>query len=217
MFRGNPVGTWFENTAIITTLTVIGATASSSLVAYGFARLRARGSNVLFWVLLSTMMIPDIVLLLPQYLMFSYINWTDTFLPLIVPAFFSYPFYVFLMRQFFLAIPKELEDAARIDGVGFFSMWWRIIVPNAIAIHVTVAIFQFMVAWNDFLAPYVYLTSTNKMTLSLGADYFLGLHTAQWGELMAMSCIMILPMLLAFAFGQRYFVRSIMTSGLGGH
>ena len=163
------------------------------------------------------MMIPGIVLLLPQYIMFSYINWTDTLLPLIVPAFFAYPFYVFLMRQFFLTIPIELEDAAKIDGEGHFSMWWRIIVPNAYAIHVTVGVLQFIVAWNDFMALYVYLTSSNKMTLALGADYFLGLHTAQWGELMAMSCIMILPMLLAFAFGQRYFVRSILTSGFGGH
>lgn len=211
-----PIGLWFENTGIITVTTVVGATASSSLVAYGFARLRARGSTILFWILLSTMMMPGIVLLLPQFIMFSYINWTDTFLPLIVPAFFAYPFYVFLLRQFFVSFPKELEDAAKIDGVGWFSMWWRMIVPNSRAVHATVAIFQFMAAWNDFMAPYVYLTSGNKTTLALGTEYFLNLHNADWGPLMAYSCVMVLPMLLVFAFSQRFFVRSISTTGFGG-
>ena len=162
------------------------------------------------------MMIPGIVLLLPQFIMFSYIGWTDTFLPLIVPSFFSYPFYVFLLRQFFISFPKELEDAARMDGVGWFGMWWRMVVPNAKAVHATVAVFQFMTTWNDFLAPYVYLTSSNKMTLALGTNYFLGVHEAQWGPLMAFSCILVVPMLVAFAFSQRFFVRSISTTGFGG-
>lgn len=216
VFSGSPLGLWFENTGIITVTTVVGATASSSLVAYGFARLRARGNKPLFWLLLSTMMMPGIVLLLPQFIMFSYIHWTDTFLPLIVPSFFAYPFYVFLLRQFFMSFPVELEDAAKIDGVGWFRMWWRMIVPNSKAVHATVAVFQFMTAWNDFMAPYVYLTSSNKMTLALGTNYFLGVHTAEWGALMAFSCIIVLPMLIAFAFSQRFFVRSISTAGFGG-
>ena len=161
-------------------------------------------------------MLPGIVILLPQFIIFSYIGWIDTFYPLIVPSFFGAPFYIFLFRQFFLGLPRELDDAARIDGVGYVGVWWRIFVPLSIPVHVTVATFQFIGAWNDFLGPYVYLTSSDHMTLALGTQYFLGLHGAQWGELMAMSMIMTIPMIVAFAFGQRYFTRGISTTGFGG-
>ena len=207
---------WTRNTVFITLTTLVGATFSSSIVGYGFACLRARGRSTMFYLMLSTIMLPGIVVLLPQFILFSYIGWIDTFYPLIVPTFFGIPFYIFLFRQFFLALPRELVDAARIDGAGYLTVWWRIFVPLAIPAHVTVATFQFIAAWNDFLAPYVYLTSSDHMTLSLGTQYFLGLHGAQWGELMAMSVIMMIPMIIAFAFGQQYFVRGISTTGFGG-
>lgn len=216
VFQDTPVLLWARNTILITATTVIGATLSSSLVAYGFARLHARGSKILFYVMLSTMMLPGIVILIPQFLLFSYINWINTFYPLIVPTFFGIPFYIFLLRQFFLSLPRELDDAARIDGVGYIGTWWRILLPLSIAAHATVATFQFIDAWNDFLGPYVYLTSPNMMTLSLGTQYFLGLHGAEWGQLMAMSMLMLIPMIIAFAVGQRYFVRGISTTGFGG-
>lgn len=216
VFASAPVFVWLRNTLIITILTVIGATLSSSLVAYGFARLRAPGSRVLFYVMLATMMLPHIVLLVPRFILFSYIGWTDTFLPLIVPEFFGLPFYIFLLRQFYLTIPRELDDAAKIDGVGYLGIWWRIVMPLARPALATVAIFQFITAWNDFLAPYVYLTSNDNRTLALGTQYFLTLHGAQWGQLMAMSTLMLIPMILAFAVGQRYFVSGISTSGFGG-
>jgi len=216
VFLDTPILLWARNTLLITGTTLVGATLSSSLVAYGFARLRARGSTILFYLMLSTIMLPGIVVLLPQFLLFSDINWVDTFYPLIVPHFFGAPFYIFLFRQFFLSLPRELDDAARIDGVGYVGIWWRIMIPLSIPVHATVATFQFIAAWNDFMAPYVYLTSADKMTLALGTQYFLGLHGAQWGQLMAMSFLMFVPMILAFAVGQRYFVQGIATTGFGG-
>ncbi len=161
--------------------TVVGATMSSSIVGYGFACLRGRGRSVLFYVMLSTIMLPGIVILLPQFIIFSYIGWIDTFYPLIVPSFFGAPFYIFLFEQFFLGLPRELDDAARIDGVGYVGVWWRISCPcdpcprhgGRLRVHRRL---------ERFLAPYVYLTSSDHVTLALGTQYFLGLHGAQWGS-----------------------------------
>lgn len=216
VFSGTPILQWFANTALITGTSVVGATLSSSLVAYGFARLRAPGATGLFYLMLSTLMLPGIVLLIPQFIEFSYLGWIDTFYPLIIPHFFGVPFYIFMLRQFFLTLPRDLDDAALIDGVGYIGIWWRILLPLSKPAHATVAVFQFIASWNDFMGPYVYLNSSSKMTLALGTRYFLGIHGAQWGQLMAMSCLMFVPMLVAFAFGQRYFMEGISVTGMGG-
>lgn len=211
-----PFGRYLVNTLTITALAMIGSLLSSSIVAYGFARGQFPGKNVLFGMLLSTMMMPYFVTLIPVFIIFQRIGWVDTFLPLIVPAYFGSPFYIFLVRQFFLSLPNELEDAARIDGCGTLGILFRVFLPLSKPALTSVAIFSFQGNWDAFIHPLIYLNSMNKRTLAIGLYSFLGEHTAEWAYLMAASVLMLLPVLIVFFVAQKYFIQGIVTTGFGG-
>jgi len=211
-----PFGLYLKNTVVITGLVMVGTILSSAACAYGFARLRAPGRDVLFIVLLSTMMLPGIVTMIPTFLIFRSLGWIDTIKPLTVPAFFGTAFFIFLLRQFFLTIPVELEDAARIDGATPVDIFTRIMLPLAKPALATVAIFTFMGTWNDFMGPLIYLNSEDKFTLSLGLASFQGLYGTDWHYMMAASLVVMSPIVVLFFIGQRYFVRGIITTGIKG-
>lgn len=209
-----PFGLYFLNTAFITVATVIGQLLSSSLVAFAFARLRWQGRDKLFILILATMMLPSQVTMIPQFVLFTQLNWINTFLPLIVPAYFGSPFFIFLLRQFFMTIPVELDDAARIDGASVFQIYRQIILPLSIPALAAVAIFQFQAAWNAFLEPLIYLHSSSKWVLSLGLRNFVGEYIQWWNLMMAASVVVMLPVLVLFFLGQRYFIQGVVFTGL---
>lgn len=215
----SPFVRYFLNSVFISVMCVIGALFSSTLAGYGFARLKAPGKNVWFTILLATMMIPANVTLLPIYSIYARLNWLDTFIPLILLSFLgASAFNIFLMRQFFAAIPKELEEAARVDGAGRLQIFFRIFLPNTKPAMFVVVLFTFVAAWNDFFAPLVFLTDPNKYTLAVGLNFFKGQFpgTTDFAPLMAMATFSMLPILLLFLFAQRYFVEGITTTGLKG-
>jgi len=211
-----PFLTYVKNTLIISFLTVLGTVVSCSLVAYSFARIPWKGRNFFFLVLLSTMMIPYQVTLIPVLIIFKHLGWVGTIKPLVVPAFFGSAFYVFLLRQFFMSIPKELSDAARIDGCSEFGIYWRIMLPLSRPAMATVILFTFIGSWNDFLGPLIYLSDESQYTLSLGLQQFLSQHGAEWSLLMAASTVMILPIVVLFFFTQRTFIQGIALTGIKG-
>ncbi len=212
-----PFGQFTLNTLVITCLTLAGVLLTSSLAAYGFARLRFPGRDLIFLVLLSAMMLPYAVIMIPQYILFRYLGWIDTFLPLTVPHFFGGGvFNIFLLRQFFRTIPADLTDAARIDGAGELRIYWQIMLPLAGPALATVAIFTFINSWNDFLGPLIYLSSHDKYTIALGLATFKGLYSTQWQYLMAASTVMIAPIIVLFFLAQRSFVQGIVMTGTKG-
>ncbi len=212
-----PFGRYFINTSLITFLSVIGQLISSSLVAFGFARLRARGKDLLFMLVLSTMMIPSQITMIPIFILFKLLNWVDTFKPLIVPNFFGGAFFIFLLRQFYMTIPIELDDAAKIDGCSYFGIYTKIILPLTKPALATVAIFTFMWTWNDFMGPLIYLNSREKLTLSLALSRFTGMYgMTAWNLLMAASIVVALPCFVLFFFAQKYFIQGIVITGLKG-
>lgn len=212
-----PFHIFLKNTLIVTSLALIGQVVSASLVAFGFARLRFRGRDALFVLVVSTMMIPAQVTLIPTFILFARLHWIDTLRPLIVPAFFGGgAFYIFLLRQFFLTIPGELEDAAKIDGCGPLGVFRTVAIPLAKPALATVAVFSFVGHWNDFLGPLIYTQSVETKTLALGLNSFRSLHGTQYHLLMAASVCVLLPVLLIFFAAQRYFVRGMVFSGIKG-
>ncbi|EGL81477.1 ABC-type transporter, integral membrane subunit [Caldalkalibacillus thermarum TA2.A1] len=209
---------FFKNSFIITTLVVIGSLFSSSLVAFGFARLQFKFRKILFACLLVTVMLPMQVTLIPQYILFHNLGWVNTFLPLIVPAFIGgTPFFIFLMIQFIRGIPRELDEAAIIDGCSTYGVFWHVILPLCKPALVTVAIFSFMWTWDDFFAPLIYLQDTHLFTVALGLRGFQDPDTmTAWGPLIAMSTLSLIPQLILFMFCQKYLVQGIATTGLKG-
>jgi len=216
VFDYAPFLLYFRNTLIIVILCALGVFLSCSLVAYGFARLNAPGKNFLFILMLSTMILPFQVTMIPLYMLFSKIGWVDTFYPLTIPFFFGIPFYIFLLRQFFMTIPHELEDAARIDGCGYFRIYWQIVLPLAKPALAVVVLFTTIGAWNDFLAPLIYLQSPDMYTLALGLQVFLTQYGGDWSLLMAASTIVVLPIIFVFFFAQKQFIQGIVLTGLKG-
>ncbi|MCD6290433.1 MAG: carbohydrate ABC transporter permease [Anaerolineae bacterium] len=212
-----PFGRYFLNTSTITLAAIIGQLLSSPLVAYAFARLRARGKNVLFMLILGTMMLPSQVTMIPVFVLFKMLGWVDTFIPLILPNFFGSAYFIFLLRQFFLTIPPELADAAKIDGCGYFGTYSRIYLPLSKPALATMVIFTFMWNWNDFMNPLIYLSSSEKWTLTLGLSRFTGMYgMTAWNLLMAASLVTILPCVVLFFFAQRYFIQGIVITGVKG-
>ncbi len=207
---------YLKNTLIIVLLSVIGTVLSSSVVAYAFARMKFPGQNVLFALLLGTMMLPGAVTLLPKFLLFRSLGWIDTLYPLWVPAFFASAFNVFLLRQFFKNIPAELEDAARIDGCNPARTFWSVMLPLVKPALAVIAIWGFMNAWNNFMDPLIYISSPEKMPLSYALQLFQGDRQGEPGLLMAFATMSMVPVLLLFFFAQRYFVEGVTLSGLGG-
>ena len=211
-----PFGLYFWNTSIITGLDIIGKLLSCSLVAFGFSRLRWWGRDTLFLVMIATLMLPPQVTLIPQFVIWKELGWIDTFVPLIVPNFLGGPFMTFLLRQFFMSIPTELDDAARIDGCSSFGIFWRIILPLARPALMAVTVFVFNATWNEFLSPLIYLHSKSNLTIALGLRAFQGEHGPEWHLVMAASLVTMLPVLLVFFFGQRYFIQGIVFTGVKG-
>ncbi len=209
-----PFNVYAINTLLVAVFSVVGYTLSCTVVAYGFARLRAPGKDFLFVVLLATLMLPYPVVMIPQYLIFSRLDLVNTFWPLILPAFLGSPFYIFLLRQFFLQIPPDLEDAARIDGANIGQIIWYIMFPLARPAMATVAIFSFQYAWNDFLAPLIYLQDQSKYTLMLGLSFFRSSFQVNWAYLMAASLTIALPVIILFFIAQREFVEGITLGGI---
>lgn len=212
-----PFTVYLKNTLLITVCNTLGTVLSSSLVGYGFARLRFPGRDALFLLVLSTMMLPGVVTLIPMFVVYSKLHWVNTYLPLIVPAYFGGgAFNIFLLRQFFRGIPHALEDAARIDGANTFTIWWRIFMPLSGPAVTTVAVFSFMHNWNDFIDPLIYLNQESKFTLALGLQRFLNEHGAEWDLLMAASVLITLPMIIIFFSAQQYFMQGIRMTGVKG-
>lgn len=212
-----PFHLFLKNTLIITICCIIGQTLSASLVAFGFSRMRFPGRNVLFIMVLSTMMLPVQVTQIPTFVLFTYLRWIDTLKPLIVPAFFGGgAFFIFLLRQFFMTIPSELEDAAKIDGCSPLGIFWNVALPLSKPALATVAIFSFMGHWNDFMGPLIYIQSMENKTLALGLNSFRSLHGTEYHLLMAASISVLLPVLIIFFCAQKYFVQGIVLSGIKG-
>ena len=202
------------NTVYITLLSILGTLMSSSLVAYSFARLRWPGRDALFLVLLSTMMLPGAVTMIPVFLVFRALGWVDTLKPLWVPSFFAGAFSVFLLRQFFLTIPTDLEDAAKIDGCSYFGIYWRVMLPLIKPALAALTIMTFMGSWNNFMGPLIYINSPEKMPLAYALQLFQTAHGAEFGLLMAASTLVMLPVLIVFFFTQRYFIQGITLTGI---
>lgn len=216
-FHEMPILLYARNTVLITFLCIAGYLLSGSLVAYAFARLRWPGRNFWFIVMLSTMMLPPQVTIIPLFVIFRKLHWINTYYPLIVPSFLTgWPFFIFLLRQFFMSIPHELADAARVDGAGHFKTYLLVILPLAKPALATVAIFAFLLHWNDFFGPLIYLTDDSKYTLALGLMAFAAKHQNEWSQLMAVSVAMLLPTLAVFFLCQRYFVEGITMTGTKG-
>jgi multiple sugar transport system permease protein len=210
-----PMGTILFNSFKIAISATIGQLISCSLAAYAFARMEFRGKTVLYFVLLATMMIPAQVTMIPVFLIMKFLGWIDSHNALIVPAFFGGAFGTFLLRQFFSTIPKDLEDAARIDGCGRFRFFWRIVLPLSKPALVTLALFTFMSFWNDLLGPVIYLSSVDKMTLTVGlASLQSDAMSTRYDLLMAGSVLSVIPILILLIIGQKWFVRGIAMTGL---
>lgn len=216
VFEFIPFGLLYKNTVILTLLNIAGTLFSCPLAAYAFAKLRWPGRDVLFFITLASMMLPPQVTMIPQFLIFKRLGWLNTMLPLWFPSFFGNAFYIFLLRQFFMTLPKELDEAARIDGCSFFGIFWRINLPLIIPAITAVTIFTFMGTWNNFLGPLIYVRSYDAMPLSLGLRMFQEAYSAEWGAMMAASLMMILPVIIVFFFLQKYFVQGISLTGLKG-
>lgn len=221
VFRIAPFLRFIYNTIYITLFAMLGQILSASAVAYGFSRFRFPGREMLFFVVLSTMMLPWQVTIVPTFLLFRFMGWINTYFPLILPFFFGGgAFYIFLLRQFFMTIPKDLDEAAKIDGASSVRIFWNILLPLAKPALATVAIFSFIEHWNEFIAPLIFLNSPEKFTVSIGLRHF----TASPFEsdepreaiLMAASLITALPVLILFFAAQKYFVQGIVTTGLKG-
>ncbi len=211
-----PFLTYLKNTFIYCGLSVLGCVISSSLVAYSLARIRWMGRGLLFAIIIATLMVPAQVTLIPLFLVFKNLGWIGSLKPLIVPYFFLQPFSIFLLRQFFLTIPIELSEAARIDGANEFQIYRMVVMPLATPVLATVGLFTFLNTWNDYLGPLIYLNDPAQYTLSLGLAQFQGEHSVLWGPLMAVSTVMIVPVLIAFFFTQRTFVQGITLTGIKG-
>ena len=218
VFELIPFWTFLRNSVIVTSLAMTGEVLSASLVAYGLARFRFPGRGVLFVVVLATMMIPYPVTIVPSFILFRELGWVNTFLPLTVPAFLGPAFSIFLLRQFFLTISRELDDAAKLDGASELRIYWEIILPLSKPALATVAVFSFVANWNDFLGPLIYLTDNRMWTLAQGVISLRGFVSGRDTThlMMAMATLMIFPIVAIFFVAQRAFIQGIVLTGLKG-
>lgn len=215
-----PFGRWTLNSALVTSLSLVGTLASSSLVAYGFARFEFPGKNLWFGLMLSTMMLPYQVTVIPHYLLFRWLGWLDSYKPLIVPNYLGGgAFSVFMLRQFLMTIPRELDEAAYVDGASSWTIFWRILLPLIKPALATLAVIRFMAEWNSFIGPLIYLNTVNKYTLAVGVRFFQMSPMdalTQDHLLLGASLIMVSPILVLFIAAQKYFVRSVVLTGIKG-
>ena len=215
-FDAIPIPRYLGNTLGYVIVATIGAVFSNTIIAYGFSRIRWPGRDVVFILVLSTMMLPFQVRMIPLYVLFNRLDWLNTYLPLMVPTFFGNAFYIFLLRQFYLTLPFELSDAGRIDGCSEFDIFWRIVLPLMKPAVTTLALFEIIFAWNDFLGPLIYLRDQMNYTMSVGLRTFFTLYGAQWGYLMATATMFTLPEVVLVFFAQRTFIEGIALTGIKG-
>ena len=216
IFQILPLTAFIRNTIIVTVLGTVGTVVSSLLVGYSLSRLRWRGRNYVFYLLVGTMMLPFVVTLIPTFILFKYLGLIDTLFPLFIPSWFGGAFYVFLMRQFMIGLPVELEEAARIDGASSIRILLQVIAPLCGPAIATVAIFAFLAHYNDFMGPLIYLSTNDKFTLPLGIYWYQGRYGTSWHLVMAVSTVSLVPVIALFFVAQRYFIRGIALSGLAG-
>lgn len=214
-WRAVPFARFYLNSIIVVACTTIGQVATSAMAAYAFARLRFRGRDQIFFTYLATMMIPGAVTMIPVFILLRELGWIDTFKAMILPGIFT-AYGTFMLRQFFLTLPKDLEDAAMMDGCSYFGIFWRILLPLSKPALATLTIFTFMGSWMNFMWPLIVMNSEQKYPLPVGLQYFQSLYRTDWTLLMAGSVMMILPILIIFIFGQRYFVEGIKLTGIKG-
>ncbi len=211
-----PFALFYENSFIVAGIDIVATVFSSSIVAFAFARMRFRGRSFLFLLIVSTLMLPSQVTLIPQYVLFAHLHWVNTLRPLIVPVFFGSAFNIFLLRQFMMGIPHEMDDAARIDGASWFGIYWRILLPLAAPALGVVAIGEFTYRWNDFLGPLIYLNTPENFTIQLGLRMLTTQYTSDVPGTMAMTVVSLIPVLTVFFVAQRYFIQGIVISGIKG-
>jgi multiple sugar transport system permease protein len=216
VFRYAPVWTWLRNSFFVAGLAVITVVFSSALVAYGFARLRFRGRNGLFALVMATYMVPAAATMVPTFLIWNKLNLVGTFFPLWAGNLFGSAFYIFMLRQFLLGVPQDLVDAARVDGASYMRIFWSIMLPLIKPALIAVGIFEFQAKWNDFMTPLIYLNDPDMYTMSLGLGLFKSDYETQWALWMAASVIFTLPMVVLFFLAQRFFVEGISATGLKG-
>lgn len=214
VFKEMPFVRYILNTLLLCILNVVGQLIASPLVAYSIAKIKWRGRNLLFFLILGTMMLPFQVTMIPVYIIWNRIGLVGTYAPLIVPAFFGNAFFVFLLRQFFMSLPNDMLEAAEVDGAGHLLTYLRVVLPLARPALTTVGIFTFLWTWTDFLAPLIYLNSPNLYTLSIGLENFFTQHGVEWGPLMAASVVFSIPLLVMFFFAQRQFIKGITMTGI---
>lgn len=217
-WKGADFGLFFKNSLFITIIATIGTVLSSAFVAYGFARFKARFSGLLFTILLATMMLPTQVTLIPQYLMYNKMGMVNTYFPLLIPSWLGGgAFNIFLFIQFFRTLPKELDEAAKIDGANSFQIFTKIMLPAVKPVMLAVLVMSLVYNWNDFFSPLIYLNDNKKFTIAIGLQFFKGSQgNVQIGQMMAMSLVALLPVLIIFAVCQKYFIQGIKMSGLKG-
>ncbi|WP_019909532.1 carbohydrate ABC transporter permease [Paenibacillus sp. HW567] len=212
-----PFGRFFVNSVVITSLAIVGVLLSSSLCAYSFSRIDWKGRDKVFGVILTGLMIPFFVVMIPQYVFWNALHLTDTFVPLVAPAWFGGGvFNIFLLRQFFLGIPRELDEAAKVDGAGHIRIYWRIIVPLAKQAMIVIGLLTFLANWNDYLGPLAFITSEKNYTLMQGLTLFQGSYSAQWNLMMAATTVIVIPSLVIFLLAQRHFIEGIAMTGIKG-
>ena len=216
LFEQAPMWTYLRNTVILTVCGVVFSLIGSSIAAYAFARLRFPGRDVMFFVMLATIMIPNWATLIPTYILFGKLGWLDTYLPILLPALFATPFNTFLLRQFFLSIPQELEDAAKVDGASTLRCFLQIVIPMSRSALMIVGLFAFLYFWNDFLGPLIYLSSDNKFPISLGIMNFAGQQVQDFALMMCAATVAIAPCVLLFFVAQRWFMQGVVITGVKG-
>lgn len=216
VFELTPFARFLLNSIILAAGGITGSILSCSLAGFGFARLRFPGRSFLFFVMLTTLMMPAWVVIVPHFMMFNAIGWLDTFLPIIVPSFFGNAFYIFLFRQYFMGIPRELEDAARVDGCSTFRIFWQIFLPMSLPVVATVAIFAFFYYWNDLLYPLVYFRSQQNFPVSLGMRMFqtANFNVIHYPRMMAAALMSLVPCVLLFSVAQRLFIQGVVITGV---
>ena len=216
MWQNGPTWSWIKNSLIVVSFSVVAETVTSVSVAYGFARTRFAARDKLFVGVLATMMLPGAVTLIPRWLIFHRLDMIDTLWPLLIPRLFGTAFYIFIMRQFFLTLPRELDDAARIDGASHLQILRKVVIPLSVPAIATIAVFSFMNRWNDFLEPLIYLLRTENLTLAVGLRFFVSRFGTEYHLLMAGAMLLIVPMIFAFFLAQKQFIRGIALTGIKG-
>lgn len=211
-----PFGRYFLNTFFIAFMRIAGQVVSCSIVAFSFARLKFPGRNALFMFMLSTLMLPSIVTMIPSFTYFTKMGWVNTYLPLIAPMLFATPYNTFLLRQFYMTLPRDLDEAAKLDGCNTWGIFLRVLFPLTIPAVTAIVVFQFMDAWNDFMGPLLYLRDNEKFTVSLGLTAFQSKNKTEWQLMMAASAVAMVPSLILFAVAQKYIIGGIALTGIKG-